>query len=53
LRQPSNRTQLEATDAEKKQIVELFKTQTVSHKAVVDEFCKMRGIENRDITIGN
>ena len=44
--------QLEATDAEKKQIVELFKTKTVTHKAVVDEFCRIRGIENKDISIG-
>lgn len=43
--------QLEATDIEKKQIVELFKTKTVTHKGVVDEFCKMRGIENKDISI--
>ena len=44
--------QLEATDNEKKQIVELFKTKTVTHKAVVDEFCRIRGIENKDISIG-
>ena len=44
--------QFEATDAEKKQIVELFKTKTVTHKGVVDEFCRIRGIENKDISIG-
>jgi hydroxymethylglutaryl-CoA reductase len=44
--------QLEATDSEKKQIVELFKTKTVTYKGVVDEFCRIRGIENKDISIG-
>ncbi len=37
--------QLEATEDEKKQIVEHFKYNTVSHHAAVDIFCKIRGIE--------
>jgi hydroxymethylglutaryl-CoA reductase len=37
--------QLEATEDEKKQIVEHFKDHVVSYSAAVDIFCKMRGIE--------
>jgi hydroxymethylglutaryl-CoA reductase len=38
--------QLEATDAEKKIIVEHFKDNVVSHSAAVQKFCEVRGIKN-------
>ncbi|MFT7611763.1 MAG: hydroxymethylglutaryl-CoA reductase [Parvicellaceae bacterium] len=38
--------QLEATDDEKRIIQKKFETNVVSHKAVVDAFCEMRGIES-------
>lgn len=38
--------QLGATDDEKEKIKEHFVTHVVSHSAVVDLFCKMRGIKN-------
>lgn len=38
--------QLEATEEEKKIIVEHFKTNTVSHSAAVQKFCELRGIES-------
>lgn len=38
--------QLEATEAEKKIIVDHFKHNTVSHSAAVKKFCEVRGIEN-------
>lgn len=37
--------QLEATAAEKKEIVEHFKDKVVSHSAAVKKFCEVRGIE--------
>lgn len=37
--------QLEATEAEKIQIVNYFKDKIVSHSAAVEIFCKIRGIE--------
>lgn len=37
--------QLEATDFEKETIRKQFETKTVSHKAVVDAFCQLRGIK--------
>lgn len=37
--------QLEATEAEKKQIVEYFKDKIVSYSATMEIFCKIRGIE--------
>lgn len=38
--------QLEATETEKKQIIEYFKDHVVSHSAAVRKFCEIRGIEN-------
>lgn len=38
--------QLEATEEEKKIIVDHFKTNTVSHSAAVQKFCEVRGIES-------
>jgi len=38
--------QLEATEEEKRTIQKKFETQVVSHKAVVDAFCELRGIES-------
>lgn len=38
--------QLEATEAEKKIIVDYFKYHTVSHSEAVKKFCELRGIEN-------
>ena len=38
--------QLEATEAEKKVIVEHFKHHVVSHSAAVNKFCQVRGIKN-------
>lgn len=38
--------QLEATEEEKKIIVEHFKNHTVSHSAAVQKFCDVRGIKN-------
>lgn len=38
--------QLEATEEEKKIIVEHFKHNTVSHSAAVNKFCEVRGIQN-------
>lgn len=38
--------QLEATEDEKKYFVNFFKDKTVSHHAVISEFCKMRGVSN-------
>jgi hydroxymethylglutaryl-CoA reductase len=37
--------QLEATEAEKQQIVEHFKDKVVSYSAAVNAFCQLRGIE--------
>lgn len=37
--------QLEATEQEKAIIVEYFKDNVVSHSAAVEQFCKLRGIE--------
>ncbi len=37
--------QLEATEAEKNEIVHYFKDKIVSHSAAVEIFCKIRGIE--------
>lgn len=41
--------QLEATDAEKNQIVDYFKDKVVSHRAAVEVFCKLRGIEESSL----
>jgi len=41
--------QLEATDKEKAQIVEYFKDNVVSHRAAVEIFCKIRGIEESQL----
>lgn len=38
--------QLEATEEEKKYFVHYFKDKTVSHHAVITEFCKKRGVSN-------
>lgn len=38
--------QLEATEEEKKYFVHYFKDKTVSHHAVIAEFCKKRGVSN-------
>ena len=38
--------QLEATEAERKEIVEYFKDHVVSHSAAVNKFCEIRGIKN-------
>ncbi len=38
--------QLEATEEEKKIVVEHFKTHTVSHSAAVQKFCDLRGIKS-------
>ena len=38
--------QLEATEEEKKVIVEHFKNHTVSHSAAVQKFCEVRGIKS-------
>lgn len=38
--------QLEATEEEKKQIIEYFKDHVVSHSAAVNKFCQIRGIKN-------
>lgn len=38
--------QLEATQAEKDEIVNYFKDKVVSHSAAVNKFCELRGIEN-------
>ena len=38
--------QLEATEDEKKQIVEYFKDHVVSHSAAVNKFCEIRGIKS-------
>lgn len=43
--------QLGATEEEKKSITDFFKDKTVSHKAVVDQFCVLRGIKNENISI--
>lgn len=37
--------QLEATEAEKEEIVAFFKDKIVSHSAAVNKFCELRGIE--------
>jgi len=37
--------QLEATETEKETIRKEFETKTVSHKAVIDAFCQLRGIK--------
>lgn len=37
--------QLEATSAEKKEVIEYFKDKVVSHSAAVKKFCEIRGIE--------
>ena len=42
---PNILNQLEATDIEKETIRKQFETKTVSHKAVVDAFCQLRGIK--------
>ena len=38
--------QLEATEAEKAQIVDYFKDKVVSHSAAVQKFCELRGIQS-------
>jgi hydroxymethylglutaryl-CoA reductase len=43
--------QLEATEEEKKIIVEHFKHNTVSHSAAVQKFCEVRGIKNPEATV--
>ena len=43
--------QLEATDQEKEIIRKEFETKTVSHKAVVDAFCSLRGIKSDHKTL--
>lgn len=43
--------QLGATEEEKVKITDSFKTKTVSHKAVVDEFCNLRGIVNSENSV--
>jgi hydroxymethylglutaryl-CoA reductase len=45
--------QLEATEKEKKDIVEYFKTNVVSFRATVEILCKMRGIKESELTINN
>lgn len=38
--------QLEATDEERAYFVNYFKDKTVSHHAVIDEFCRLRGVKS-------
>lgn len=38
--------QLEATEKEKEYFVNFFKDKTVSHHAVISEFCKLRGVQS-------
>ena len=38
--------QLEATEEEKSYFINYFKDKTVSHHAVISEFCKMRGVDS-------
>lgn len=38
--------QLEATEEEKEYFVNYFKDKTVSHHAVISEFCKLRGVKS-------
>lgn len=38
--------QLEATDEERAYFVNYFKDKTVSHHAVIDEFCRLRGVNS-------
>jgi len=38
--------QLEATEEEKQHFVSYFKDKTVSHHAVIGEFCRLRGVDN-------
>lgn len=38
--------QLEATEEERKQVVEHFKDNVVSHSAAVNKFCEIRGVKN-------
>jgi len=45
--------QLEATEAEKKIIIEHFKDNVVSHSAAVQKFCEVRGIENTQQILKN
>ena len=40
--------QLEATEDEKIYFVNYFKDKTVSHHAVINEFCRLRGVKNVD-----
>lgn len=40
--------QLEATEDEKIYFVNYFKDKTVSHHAVINEFCRLRGVSNVD-----
>jgi hydroxymethylglutaryl-CoA reductase len=41
--------QLEATESEKSEIVAYFKDKVVSHRAAVEVFCKLRGIEESSL----
>ena len=41
--------QLEATEEEKKKMVHYFKDKVVSHSAVVNHFCEMRGIPKPEV----
>ncbi len=45
--------QLEATEEEKKVIVEYFKDKVVSHSAAVNKFCELRGIKSPQQVIKN
>ncbi|MDX9705865.1 MAG: hydroxymethylglutaryl-CoA reductase, partial [Weeksellaceae bacterium] len=38
--------QLEATEKEKEYFVHYFKDKTVSHHAVINEFCNLRGVSS-------
>ncbi|WP_068597822.1 hydroxymethylglutaryl-CoA reductase, degradative [Vaginella massiliensis] len=40
--------QLEATEEEKQYFVNYFKDKTVSHHAVINEFCRLRGVSHPD-----
>ena len=41
--------QLGANDQERKEIKAFFETKVVSHQAVVNKFCKLRGITQKDL----
>ena len=45
--------QLGATNEEREKIKFHFKDKVVSHRDVVDEFCKLRGVKNTSLVKNN